>query len=525
MATPNMNLTLPTVSVTIGPAWATQLNAAITLVDSHDHSSGKGVQITPSGLNINADLDVQENNVDDARSYRMASQSSTLGTASDVRSIYSYNGNLYYNNSSGTAVQITNGGTVNTAAASQASAFSHTSVNSNLTIASGDSFSFLNVNTGSSWTITLPLAGDVNAGRFYVIKDATGTSETNAITLTRAGSDTIDGASSQSLSMDQGMWIVVSDGSSKWMLMRPAPDFLTKSTLTLGTYTFNSSTGLTVGTSIVNSSGFTTGATPSLSGAVRLGNNASVAARSAGDTADYNLIKVDSGDIIQVGDGTATYVNVPSTLNVEADLSVGDDLSVTGDITYASPVTVTKCVPMTEVRGRTSSAINDGGDIDASYLPLTNSHATFDRGDMIIAAGNAGSDAAYQFYLPISAYLAHGAALTSAVLTLDPNDGHAGLPQCMPKFAIARAAALASSAPVSLISTGGGFATDAAADAAAFDALHTITFTPNQNNTIDLEQYTYYACIQDEGGTNSDIAGRYLSLKLTYTLSNVKGGL
>jgi hypothetical protein len=49
MATANMNLSLPTVSVTIGPTWATQLNTALETVDVHDHTSGKGVQVPLPG--------------------------------------------------------------------------------------------------------------------------------------------------------------------------------------------------------------------------------------------------------------------------------------------------------------------------------------------------------------------------------------------------------------------------------------------------------------------------------------------
>jgi len=54
--TPNMNLSLPTVSSTSGPTWAEQLNTALETIDSHDHSSGKGQKITPTGLNININL-------------------------------------------------------------------------------------------------------------------------------------------------------------------------------------------------------------------------------------------------------------------------------------------------------------------------------------------------------------------------------------------------------------------------------------------------------------------------------------
>ena len=56
-----MNLSLPTVSVTLGPTWATQVNTAFETIDSHDHSSGKGTKVPSAGLNINANVDFNEN--------------------------------------------------------------------------------------------------------------------------------------------------------------------------------------------------------------------------------------------------------------------------------------------------------------------------------------------------------------------------------------------------------------------------------------------------------------------------------
>ena len=56
MATNAMNLNIPVVGFTPGPTWATLTNADWNLVAAHDHSSGKGVPIGPSGIYINADL-------------------------------------------------------------------------------------------------------------------------------------------------------------------------------------------------------------------------------------------------------------------------------------------------------------------------------------------------------------------------------------------------------------------------------------------------------------------------------------
>ena len=53
---PNMSMPVPTVAVAPGPGWATNLDASLIHIDSHNHSSGQGVQITPAGININTDF-------------------------------------------------------------------------------------------------------------------------------------------------------------------------------------------------------------------------------------------------------------------------------------------------------------------------------------------------------------------------------------------------------------------------------------------------------------------------------------
>jgi len=110
-----MNLLLPTPSITIGPTWASQLNTALTTVDSHDHSTGKGIQIGPSGININADLSFNNFNAFALRSSRYQNQTTPLALAGDINSVSVVGGELFYNDLAGRAVQITNNGTLNAA--------------------------------------------------------------------------------------------------------------------------------------------------------------------------------------------------------------------------------------------------------------------------------------------------------------------------------------------------------------------------------------------------------------------------
>ena len=115
MATIFMNLDLPTVSVTLGPAWASMINEALELIDSHDHTSGNGSLIPAAALNINSDLSFGGFNQISIMSTRFSSQGAALAGSNDKECIYSVGGALYYNNASGVAVQITSGTGLNLA--------------------------------------------------------------------------------------------------------------------------------------------------------------------------------------------------------------------------------------------------------------------------------------------------------------------------------------------------------------------------------------------------------------------------
>lgn len=114
--TPNMNLDLPVAGPggTAGPLYATKNNTAFTDVDSHDHTSGKGVKVPSAGININADLEFNDNSAIELYSAAFTSQGATISGNSRI---YVVGGDLYYNNSSGTAVRITNGTALDIASA------------------------------------------------------------------------------------------------------------------------------------------------------------------------------------------------------------------------------------------------------------------------------------------------------------------------------------------------------------------------------------------------------------------------
>ena len=74
-------------------------------------------------------------------------------------------------------------------------------------------FTYL-INTGTAVTVTLPSAV-TNAA--IIFKDSAGTAATNNITINRADSATIDGATSQAISSNYGSMKLISDGTN-WFI-------------------------------------------------------------------------------------------------------------------------------------------------------------------------------------------------------------------------------------------------------------------------------------------------------------------
>ena len=107
---PNMNLSIPIVGQEPGPDWATDINNCFNGIDTHDHSSGKGVPITPAGLNINADLPFTNNNAISIRTVRFQANPS-IGV-SDLDALFVNGVDLYYVDGNGNQVRITQSGAV-----------------------------------------------------------------------------------------------------------------------------------------------------------------------------------------------------------------------------------------------------------------------------------------------------------------------------------------------------------------------------------------------------------------------------
>ena len=112
-----MSLSIPVVGIDPGPQYALDINACLTVIDGHNHTPGYGVPITPSGLNINTDLPLNNNNATSVRSIRFQAQASAL-SAPDLGSLYTVTdvtdgADLWYTDGVGNQVRITSGGLVN----------------------------------------------------------------------------------------------------------------------------------------------------------------------------------------------------------------------------------------------------------------------------------------------------------------------------------------------------------------------------------------------------------------------------
>jgi len=103
---------IPTVGEASGPGWATNIDASFSIVDSHNHSSGQGVQINPAGININTDLPYNNNNATTVRTINFNAQTAPLALATDIGCLYVSGVDLYYNDENGNQIRITQSGSV-----------------------------------------------------------------------------------------------------------------------------------------------------------------------------------------------------------------------------------------------------------------------------------------------------------------------------------------------------------------------------------------------------------------------------
>lgn len=241
LTSPNMNIVVPVNLTDPTPDWGARIQTALyTTVDGHDHSSGKGLQITPAGLNMNADLTftpvATAFNVVGLRSTRYGVQSAALALGSDVGCLYAvtgtvggiaYAGDAFWNNAAGTAIPITKGGFL-----ANPPALSDKNVATAYTQTASETFTSYHVSAAATPTFTLAQVSAVAAGRYFILIDYLGTSESNPIALTPNGTDKINNVNAAfSLSLAFGMWLITTDASTGWSVQPLGVNYLRASGL------------------------------------------------------------------------------------------------------------------------------------------------------------------------------------------------------------------------------------------------------------------------------------------------------
>lgn len=114
METKNMKLVLPEIEVTLSPEWGQRINDALEQIDRHTHTHNSGVPITPSGIEIDENLNINSQGFDNVN-YSVSL--SKFEDESINNSVHIIDGELYFKDGNGNNVQITSGGTLNAGAA------------------------------------------------------------------------------------------------------------------------------------------------------------------------------------------------------------------------------------------------------------------------------------------------------------------------------------------------------------------------------------------------------------------------
>lgn len=108
-----MALTKPDNGSSVG-TWGTELNTSLDVLDSHDHTSGKGVKVPTAGINVNADLPMAGFGMTNVKVVDLAAVLASSVTAyATALFVNSADNELYWRTSGGANVQLTAGSSLN----------------------------------------------------------------------------------------------------------------------------------------------------------------------------------------------------------------------------------------------------------------------------------------------------------------------------------------------------------------------------------------------------------------------------
>lgn len=107
-----MNLILP-VEGGSNDVWAVILDAAMALIDAHDHTAGKGVLVPSNALTIVGDIPMVTHAFTGISAVSFTEIAAAAAVSYEGLFVNSADHNLYFRNSAGVNVQITSGSTIN----------------------------------------------------------------------------------------------------------------------------------------------------------------------------------------------------------------------------------------------------------------------------------------------------------------------------------------------------------------------------------------------------------------------------
>jgi hypothetical protein len=169
----NMLLPVPVVGSDLGPQYAIDINSCMALIDSHNHSTGSGVQITQAGISITGDFAFNGFNATLLKSSRYSAQGAVLSGASDLGCVYVVSNDMYFNDGLGNQIRMTQSGGVAGTPGSIAG------------LVAPASATYIPASTKFVWQSNTNVSADLDAGSIIIRQN---TASANGITISSPSS-------------------------------------------------------------------------------------------------------------------------------------------------------------------------------------------------------------------------------------------------------------------------------------------------------------------------------------------------
>ncbi len=493
---PIMGQTVPSTS-TPGDLYAVDIQNDLLLhVAPHTHTGPNnldGYQLNADALHLTQDINLNDTNLDAARSIRFSSQSTTLSGSQDINSIYDTLGDIYANDGLGNVIRITQNGTLAVSGANQS--LNPTSVTSNLTIPPVVAYNLLNVNTTSgAITIKFPVAATQSPGRFFYFNDIVNSFATHNCTISVAtGSGNViiaKGATyaggSIALTSNGNSGIIYTDGVSKWYILFFEQFFYTNENLEFisSTIQMDGNSTLSLPFNINNPSSGTF--TPQLQCEVEVVSGGQIDAT----VANAVIASAAGGVTSNIGGGitTSTASGIQSGAVGGIQLNAGS----TDWVTFSATRTHFVATPLIPAQGSlTSGWTASTTDVIGIFGPATTS------------------------IQPLSLPVQHNGSTLQAITIYLKVSTHSGPPATFPSMQVKRRDLVSGiGSDVFLSSTNQQFTSGTWTSG----LVTNFTYTTNQNNVIDTSQYLYFVELVDENGSGSASNNNYYGMLLTFGL-------